>query len=121
MSRKKKHSVKNKKNIWPIWLIILGVVTVAAAIFLSIRNNQSASQSGPKLVTVSGETSDVKRVTLEDAKTAHDTGTAVFVDVRSADSYAVSHVTGALSIPLDELDNRLDELDPADWIVTYCT
>ena len=121
MSRKTKHTVKNKKTIWPVWLIVLGVVIVAAAIFLSIQNNRSANQSGPRLVTVSGETSDVKRVTLEDAKIAHDTGTAVFVDVRSADSYAASHVTGALSIPFDELENRLDELDPADWIITYCT
>jgi rhodanese-related sulfurtransferase len=45
----------------------------------------------------------------------------VFVDVRSAGSYAASHIPGALSIPLGELDARLDELDPAARIITYCT
>jgi 3-mercaptopyruvate sulfurtransferase SseA len=64
---------------------------------------------------------DVTRINLEDAKTAYDQKKAVFVDVRDSDSYASDHIPGALSIPLSELPDRLGELDPNAWIITYCT
>ena len=42
------------------------------------------------------------------------------VDVRPRDEYEAGHIAGAVSLPLDELDDRLDEL-PADVeIVAYC-
>jgi 3-mercaptopyruvate sulfurtransferase SseA len=64
---------------------------------------------------------EVPRVKLEDAKAAFDGGTAVFVDVRSPESYKSSHVPGALSIPVYEMEARAAELDPQQWIITYCT
>ena len=64
---------------------------------------------------------EVQRITLEESRAALDNNSAVFLDVRSADAYATSHVPGALSIPLDELEARINELDPDQWIITYCT
>jgi 3-mercaptopyruvate sulfurtransferase SseA len=64
---------------------------------------------------------DIERVSLEDAKAAFDSGTAIFVDVRRPEAYAASHIPGALSMPAIELADRLDELDPDQWIITYCT
>ena len=64
---------------------------------------------------------DVPRASLADAKAAFDTGTAIFVDVRGEPYYSQSHIPGALSIPLNELPERLDELDRSAWIITYCT
>ena len=52
---------------------------------------------------------------------AHDAGTAVFVDVRGPGAYAAGRVPGSLLIPLNEFEGRLNELDPQDWIITYCT
>ncbi len=63
----------------------------------------------------------VVRVSQEDAKAAYDDGSAVFVDVRGDDSYNSGHIPGALSIAEEELENRFSELDPNDWIITYCT
>jgi len=60
-------------------------------------------------------------VKLDEAKAAWDASTAVFVDVRSAEAYALSHIRGALSLPLNEIEQRLNELNPATWIITYCT
>jgi 3-mercaptopyruvate sulfurtransferase SseA len=64
---------------------------------------------------------DAPRISLEEAKAAFDGGAAVFMDVRSEAAYADGHIPGALSIPLAELESRLDELDPGQWIITYCT
>jgi hypothetical protein len=64
---------------------------------------------------------EVVRLSLEDAKAAFDDGTAVFLDVRSNAAYAESHIPGALSIPLAELEARINELDPNRRIITYCT
>ncbi len=63
----------------------------------------------------------VARVSLADAKSAFDSHTAVFLDVRAAESYAEAHIPGALNIPLDQLEARIGELDPNAWIITYCT
>lgn len=65
--------------------------------------------------------SEVPRVGLKEAKAAFDSSSAVFVDVRSAGSYADSHIPGALSIPEFEIQSRRGELDPSRWIITYCT
>jgi 3-mercaptopyruvate sulfurtransferase SseA len=64
---------------------------------------------------------EISRASLADSKAALDSGKAVFVDVRDASAYAEAHIPGALSIPLAELETRLNELDPNQWIITYCT
>jgi hypothetical protein len=63
----------------------------------------------------------IPRISLADAKAAHELGSAVFLDVRDANAYAQSHIKGAILIPLDELPDRVNELNPSDWIITYCT
>jgi rhodanese-related sulfurtransferase/DNA-binding HxlR family transcriptional regulator len=44
----------------------------------------------------------------------------VLVDVRPAEEFQAGHIDGALSIPLDELDQGLAELPPDAEIVAYC-
>jgi rhodanese-related sulfurtransferase/predicted transcriptional regulator len=47
-------------------------------------------------------------------------GDVVLVDVRPPEEYEAGHITGARSIPIDELHDRLSEL-PADRdVVAYC-
>lgn len=64
---------------------------------------------------------EIVRVSLGDARAAYDLKQAIYLDVRDADSYASGHIPGALSIPLNNLEARLKELDPNAWILTYCT
>jgi 3-mercaptopyruvate sulfurtransferase SseA len=65
----------------------------------------------------------VPRVTAEEAKSTFDNGEAIIVDVRSAESYAAGHAAGAISIPLSEFENNIEDLslDKDQWIITYCT
>ena len=44
----------------------------------------------------------------------------VLVDVRPSEEFDAGHIEGALSIPLDELEERLAELPPGSEIVAYC-
>ena len=44
----------------------------------------------------------------------------VVVDVRPTEEYRAAHVAGAVSIPLDELEQRLRELPHGRQIVAYC-
>jgi rhodanese-related sulfurtransferase len=44
----------------------------------------------------------------------------VVVDVRPTEEYRAAHVTGAVSIPLEELEQRLRELPRDREIVAYC-
>jgi 3-mercaptopyruvate sulfurtransferase SseA len=66
---------------------------------------------------------DVPRVTAKEAKLAFDNGEAVIVDVRGAEFYAGGHAAGAISIPLDQFENDIENvtLKKDQWIITYCT
>jgi rhodanese-related sulfurtransferase len=44
----------------------------------------------------------------------------VLIDVRPAEEFDAGHIEGAVSIPLDELDERLEELPADSEIVAYC-
>ncbi len=47
-------------------------------------------------------------------------GDAVLLDTRTAAEYERGHVEGALSIPLDELRDRLDEVPVGGMLYVYC-
>lgn len=47
-------------------------------------------------------------------------GLVTVIDVRPREEFDLGHVPGAVSVPLEELDARLAEFDPATEIVAYC-
>ncbi|MDN5851721.1 MAG: metalloregulator ArsR/SmtB family transcription factor [Actinomycetia bacterium] len=62
----------------------------------------------------------LERVSAEDFQQRVSEGTALLIDVRSTEEYAKGHLPGAISIPLSDLNDRIDEVpDDAD-IVAYC-
>jgi 3-mercaptopyruvate sulfurtransferase SseA len=66
---------------------------------------------------------DVPRVTVEEARAALDSGAAIIVDVRDPSQYKESHVAGAISIWLDDIEANPTglNLEQDQWIITYCT
>ncbi len=63
---------------------------------------------------------NVRRITVADAKKAADSGEAVIVDVRPKTQYEQGHIKGSLSVPKNELPNRLAELPKDKLIIFYC-
>ncbi len=53
---------------------------------------------------------------LERAKT----GTVIVLDVRPAEEYRAGHIPGAVSVPVDQLEQRLADLPADKEIVAYC-
>jgi hypothetical protein len=109
-------------KVFPLLLVMLGVVLLvgAGAWFFVF---QPQSDTGPAGSAPDSEIPypEIPRVPLAEAKAAFDHQTAVFVDVRGETFYQQSHIAGARSLPEDQLPDRLGELDPQDWIITYCT
>jgi 3-mercaptopyruvate sulfurtransferase SseA len=86
------------------------------------RNSNSGSSTG----SVAGPTTSmpddgVRRITTAELRDALEKGTAIVVDVRSAESYRQAHIKGALSIPESEIASRKDELPRDKTIVLYCS
>lgn len=122
MSHKPKRN--NSANNIPIAMVGTGLVLLALATVLLLQQSPqtvTATKTPAAQHSVEETFPEIARVSLLDSKTAFDNKEAVFVDVRDASAYAESHIPGALSIPLAELETRLTELDPNQWIITYCT
>ncbi|MER6826470.1 metalloregulator ArsR/SmtB family transcription factor [Streptosporangium sp. NPDC000563] len=67
-----------------------------------------------------GEVAVLEAVTAEELAGRLTDPDIVIVDVRSAADHALGHVPGAVSVPLAELRDRLDELPGDVEIVAYC-
>ncbi|MEE2034016.1 ArsR/SmtB family transcription factor [Rhodococcus chondri] len=61
-----------------------------------------------------------EEVTRDELLRRASAGTVIVVDVRPTEEYAAAHIPGALSIPLDDLARRIDELPADQEIVAYC-
>jgi hypothetical protein len=109
--------IDNRKNPIP-WMLIGGGILLILAGFAWVILNQ---QAAPGMTPTPASVEQVTRVSLADAKSAFDAGTAVFLDVRDSSSYDVSHIPGALLIPLADLHTQMGELNKASWIIPYCT
>jgi len=108
-----------RKSTVPIILMLLGGILITGALaWVVYRFSQPSVPLQPALVE-EDTSPDVPRISLQQAKTAYDQGSAVFVDVRDADSYTQSHIAGSISIPLIELPDWINELDPQALIITY--
>ena len=63
---------------------------------------------------------DVEAISRDELRKRLRRNDVVLVDVRPAEEFQSGHIDGALSVPLDELDQRLAELPEGSEIVAYC-
>lgn len=62
----------------------------------------------------------VPRIGVAEARTLADAGEAILVDVRTQATYEQEHIQGALSLPLDQVAQRIAELSGEAQIIFYC-
>lgn len=105
----------------PLVLLIVGVAALLLAFVLN-RAGQEDVVNVPDEHDAAGlPYPDVPRISVAETRERFDEGTAIIVDVRSAQNYAEAHIPDALSLPLAELQSRYQELPRAAEIITYCT
>ncbi|HEY0951654.1 metalloregulator ArsR/SmtB family transcription factor [Nocardioides sp.] len=63
---------------------------------------------------------DTEAITRAELLERAQAGELVILDVRPGSEYAASHLPGALSMPIEQLADRLDELPTDTEIVAYC-
>ena len=117
---------KNRNIFLAISVLTLAILACSSSLPQAGRRLRRPSLE-PSVITAQGDLpqteADVPRISVEDAKAALDSGEAIIVDVRSAESYAAGHAAGAISIPLSEIEANPTGLglDKEQWIITYCT
>jgi rhodanese-related sulfurtransferase len=63
---------------------------------------------------------EFEKITIDELRDRLHAGQVVLLDVRPGEEYRAGHLPQALSIPLDELEQRLDELPRQRTIIAYC-
>jgi len=117
MARRKLPIQVKKQNLLPLW-IILAVVAVVVGVFV----NQGIRELRGNPILLSQD--DVPRLTVPEVQQAMLNDGAILLDVRTAEQYAASHVVGALSVPVADVDlfaSIVKGLDKDAWYITYCT
>lgn len=67
-----------------------------------------------------GDRSDPEPVEMAELIERAKSGKVVILDTRPANEYAAGHIAGALSVPVDELKDRLGKLPKSKEYVAYC-
>jgi 3-mercaptopyruvate sulfurtransferase SseA len=105
--------------------VVLAVLMLAAC--NSKEMNGSAAGSGNSATTPvsspaqNAPSDGVRRVTTVELRAALDKGTALVIDTRPLESYKQNHIKGSISMPLDQVANRINELPRDKMIVAYCS
>ena len=82
----------------------------------SVVSNASTTSSTPNVPS-----DGVRRVTTVELRDMLDKGTAIVIDTRGADSYKANHIKGSISVPVDQVANKISELPRDKMIVAYCS
>ncbi len=72
------------------------------------------------LRSLGADAAGTERVSRDELLARARAGEVVVLDVRPAEEYSAGHIPGARSFPLEHLEARLNELDPAVEVVAYC-
>lgn len=128
-SQRPKTQSKNKPSLAVPIIVAVVVVAILAAAIVSVvgRQRAASSPSGGAVSTALPQATQpipnpgVRRISVQETTDLLAQGGAVLVDVRSKASYDKAHAAGAISIPEEEMDSRLDDLPLDKLLVLYCT
>jgi len=91
--------------------------TVATDRVAEVRNARDGYLGTDRTLS---DTTPVQEVSRDELLTMAASGRVTVIDVRPVEEYAAAHIPGAVSIPLEELPQRLAEVPAEQEIVAYC-
>jgi rhodanese-related sulfurtransferase len=105
--------------------VLMFTAAIASAQMKSQVPKKAPAASGQKSpIVVSGakqaDPTSFPRISAEDALKLYKENKAIFVDVRSGQSYTNQHIKGALNIPRSEIIRRYGEVPVLKTVITYC-
>lgn len=92
-----------------------------ARLFATLRDvaKEHLAETGRAAREFLGE-DQVEAVSRDELMKRVKAGSVILIDVRPAGEFASAHIKGAVSIPLDEVCDRVQELPPDIEVVAYC-
>jgi rhodanese-related sulfurtransferase len=92
----------------------------ALRVWLTLRDASSAQLAEVERATRAYLGDEVEEVGHDELVERLKRRDVVLVDVRPVEEYEAGHIDGARSMPIDELERRLDELPADTEVVAYC-
>lgn len=111
------------KKIWVYLGVVLAIVTVLFASCVEVAPSPVSEPTpapAQSSTTATPTPESVPMVSVEEVKHKLESGYSfILVDVRSKAAFAVTHISGAVSIPLEELPGRYMEIPQDSEVVVY--
>jgi len=92
----------------------------ALRVWLTLRDSAAAQLAEVERAARNYLGEEVDHVGRDELRERMRRGDVVLVDVRPPHEFEAGHIEGARSIPIDELDRRLDELPKGLEVIAYC-
>lgn len=112
--------VETRKEGTRVFYRLVGDEVARLVIALQDAARSRLAEVGELVRTHLDDPEEIEPIDRKELRKLLSRGDVVVVDVRPPEEYAAGHIKGALSIPLDELTSRLDEVPADAEIVVYC-
>jgi len=113
-----------KQTFFEAVIIVLLSLVLCLLVTMLRPGSPGFWRRAPEATEPSEQLAASRVITLAQAIERYDKGKTLFADARSPEDYAAGHVQGALSLPLYQFDEWIDEFlaanNPETPIVTYC-
>ena len=127
--RRRTRPAQRRSRVW-VYLLLgtVSLVAVVAVVYMASSWSATPPSAAPVSTAPQGERGDpageiphpeVPRIALAEAKAVYDSGTALFVDVRSQEEYESARISAAISLPLADLEAGYQGLPRDAEIITY--
>lgn len=106
-----------------LYIAVTQGVTTGTTAGATDPNSSGASATAlaqQQLTAYQTQIATVPRISAQEAKTLHASGTAKFIDVRPADQYAAGHITGATNVPYNDNARLAAEVPKEGDVILYC-
>ena len=105
-----------KPAIAPLFLIFSGIFLIASfPLIQHLQKNEKFLLDNP----LAHAANEVKEISAQEAKLLHEKDLVVFLDVSPLQDFRKQHISGAVNIPLSNLEQELSTLNHKNWIIVY--